>query len=54
MALLIIKVEVDLDPRLEDPAEVASDLLFDPAIDNQALRQYAEGTLKLVDAEWSA
>ena len=52
MARLRIEIEVDVDPTLTDPGEVAGDLLADEDIDNISLRQYSGCFTEMMSAEW--
>lgn len=53
MARLLITLHVDVDPTLEDPEDVANDLMYDERLDNNGLRQYAECETTLVEARWA-
>lgn len=52
MAKLMVVLDVDLDPTLEDPQEVAEDLLYDSSVDNKGLRQYAGCETRIISADW--
>lgn len=53
MAQIVIVLEVDVDPTLTDPHEVAEDMLYDSQA-MQPKREFLGAEVTFVSAEWAS